>query len=31
LQKQDGVIHVKAQQIEPIEITSAEIRSHNFH
>jgi error-prone DNA polymerase len=31
LQNQDGVIHVKAQRIRPIEITSAEIRSHNFH
>jgi error-prone DNA polymerase len=31
LQNQDGVIHVKAQRILPIEITSAEIRSHNFH
>jgi error-prone DNA polymerase len=31
LQRQDGVIHVKAQHIEPIEITNAEIRSHNFH
>jgi error-prone DNA polymerase len=30
LQNQDGVIHVKAQRISPIEITSAEIRSHNF-
>ena len=31
LQKQEGVIHVKAQWISPIEITSAIIRSHNFH
>ena len=31
LQKQEGVIHVKAQRITPIEITSAVIRSHNFH
>jgi error-prone DNA polymerase len=31
LQNQDGVVHVKAQRIKPIEITSAEIRSHNFH
>jgi error-prone DNA polymerase len=31
LQNQDGVIHIKAQRIKPIEITSAEIRSHNFH
>jgi error-prone DNA polymerase len=31
LQNQDGVIHVKARRISPIEITSAEIRSHNFH
>jgi error-prone DNA polymerase len=31
LQNQDGVVHVKAQHIRPIQITSAEIRSHNFH
>jgi error-prone DNA polymerase len=31
LQNQDGVIHIKAQRISPIEITSADIRSHNFH
>jgi error-prone DNA polymerase len=31
LQNQDGVIHVKAQRIEPLEITSVEIRSHDFH
>jgi error-prone DNA polymerase len=31
LQNQDGVVHVKAQRITPIEITSADIRSHDFH
>jgi error-prone DNA polymerase len=31
LQNQDGVIHVKAQQIIPLDITSADIRSHDFH
>jgi error-prone DNA polymerase len=31
LQNQDGVVHVKAQRIEPLEITSADIRSHDFH
>jgi error-prone DNA polymerase len=31
MQNQDGVIHVKAQRIEPLEITSADIRSHDFH
>jgi len=31
LQNQDGVIHVKAQRIEPLEIISADIRSHDFH
>jgi error-prone DNA polymerase len=31
LQNQDGVIHVKAVRIEPLEITSADIRSHDFH
>jgi error-prone DNA polymerase len=31
LQIQNGVIHVKARQIRPIDITSAEVRSHDFH
>jgi error-prone DNA polymerase len=31
LQIQDGVIHVKARRITPISITSAQIRSHDFH
>ena len=31
LQNQDGVIHVKAQRIAALEITSAGIRSHDFH
>jgi error-prone DNA polymerase len=31
LQNQDGVIHVKAQHIAPLNITSLDIRSHDFH
>ena len=31
LQNQDGVIHVKAQLIAPLDVTSADIRSHDFH
>jgi error-prone DNA polymerase len=31
LQHQDGVIHVKAQRISTIDITTADIRSHDFH
>ena len=31
LQQQDGVIHVKAQRIAPLDITNLEISSHNFH
>ena len=31
LQVQDGVIHIKAKHIVPLEITHAAIRSHNFH
>ena len=31
VQKQDGVIHVKAQRISPIDITSADVRSRDFH
>jgi error-prone DNA polymerase len=31
LQNQDGVIHVKAQRIRPLDISSADICSHDFH
>ena len=31
LQRQDGVIHVKARYLRTISITSAEVRSHDFH
>ena len=31
LQNQDGVIHVKAQRIVPLDITSAVMTSHDFH
>jgi len=31
LQNQDGVIHVKAQTVAPLDIPSADIRSHDFH
>jgi error-prone DNA polymerase len=31
LQNQDGVIHVKAYRIVPLDITKAEIPSHDFH
>jgi error-prone DNA polymerase len=31
LQIQDGVIHVKAQRLVPLDITSADVRSHDFH
>jgi error-prone DNA polymerase len=31
LQHQDGVIHVKALRISTIGITSADMRSHDFH
>ncbi|HTW61500.1 MAG TPA: OB-fold nucleic acid binding domain-containing protein, partial [Terracidiphilus sp.] len=31
LQNQDGVIHVKARHIEPLGITAAPVRSHDFH
>ena len=30
-QNQDGVVHVKAQRIIPLDITSADILSHDFH
>jgi len=31
LQNQDGVIHVKAQCMTPLDISSADIRSHDFY
>jgi error-prone DNA polymerase len=31
LQNNDGVVHVKAQQIAPLEITEASTASHDFH
>ena len=31
LQVQNGVIHVKAHRIRPIDITTADLRSHDFH
>jgi len=31
VQNQDGVIHVKAEQIQPLEITQAAIGSRDFH
>jgi error-prone DNA polymerase len=31
LQNQDGVVHVKAERIITLDITSADIRSHDFH
>jgi len=31
LQIQRGVIHIKAHRIRPIDITSADMRSHDFH
>jgi error-prone DNA polymerase len=31
LQNQDGVIHVKARRIAPLDINGADIRSHDFH
>jgi error-prone DNA polymerase len=31
LQIQNGVIHVKAHRIRPIDVTSADVRSHDFH
>jgi len=30
VQNQEGVIHVKAQRISPLEVTSAEVRSRDF-
>ena len=31
LQIQSGVIHVKARNIVPLDVTDLDIRSHNFH
>jgi error-prone DNA polymerase len=31
LQNQEGVIHIKAQQLTQLEITNADVRSRDFH
>ncbi len=31
LQNQEGVIHIKAQRLTQINITNADMRSHDFH
>jgi error-prone DNA polymerase len=31
LQQQEGVIHIKAQRLTQVDITSADMRSHDFH
>jgi len=31
VQNQEGVVHVKAQRIKPLDITTADTCSHNFH
>ncbi|AFL87986.1 DNA-directed DNA polymerase III PolC [Terriglobus roseus DSM 18391] len=31
LQNQDGVVHVKAERVKLLEMSSADIRSHDFH
>ncbi len=31
LQNQDGVIHIKARRIQPLEFSDLEVRSHDFH
>jgi error-prone DNA polymerase len=31
LQQQDGVIHIRAQRIAPLDIADLQIESHNFH
>jgi hypothetical protein len=31
LQNQEGVVSVKATRVEPLAISAAEVRSHDFH
>jgi DNA polymerase III alpha subunit len=31
VQNQDGIVHLKAQKILPLQVTAAEMRSHDFH
>ena len=31
LQNQDGVVHVKAEQVELLAVSAADVRSHDFH
>jgi error-prone DNA polymerase len=31
VQNQDGIVHLKAQKIQPLHVTAAETQSHDFH
>jgi len=31
VQNQDGVVHLKAEQIVPLVVSAAEVASHDFH
>jgi error-prone DNA polymerase len=31
VQNQDGIVHLKAQAIQPLQVSGAEVRSHDFH
>jgi error-prone DNA polymerase len=31
VQNQDGIVHLKAQKILPLQVTAAETASHDFH
>jgi error-prone DNA polymerase len=31
VQNQDGIVHLKAQAIAPLQVSGAEVRSHDFH
>jgi error-prone DNA polymerase len=31
LQNQDGVVHVKAERLELLEVSAIEVQSHDFH
>jgi error-prone DNA polymerase len=31
VQNQDGIVHLRAEQIAPLQISAAQVASHDFH
>jgi error-prone DNA polymerase len=31
VQNQDGIVHLKAEHVEPLKVSAAQVASHDFH